>query len=48
VVLLEVGNDDDVFTALAVEDGGAVLAAGYTTGTVGRVVVLARFRDNGS
>lgn len=48
IVVMAVGNSDDVITAVAGQEDGSVLVAGYATGTNGRVVVLGRFLANGS
>lgn len=46
-VITSVGNSDDEISALvAVEDGG-ILVAGSASGTNGRVMVLARYLENG-
>ncbi len=46
-VITPVGNSDDEITALVVEKNGAILVAGNGAGTTGRVVVLARYMQDG-
>ncbi len=46
-VVTQVGNGDDEITALAIDHQGRILVAGSAAGTAGRVVVLARYLDDG-
>ncbi|MHB1350493.1 MAG: delta-60 repeat domain-containing protein [Desulfobulbaceae bacterium] len=48
IVVTEYGGLDDELTALAVDSEGRLLAAGYTTGTAGRAVIIARYLTGGS
>ncbi len=47
IVSTSIGNKDDEIVSLALQKDGRMLAAGYTTGTAGRIVVLARYLQNG-
>ena len=47
-VVTQVGNGDDEITALAIDSKGRILVTGSAAGTSGRVVVLARYLDNGT
>ena len=38
---------DDEITAIAVDDEGRIVVAGYSTGTAGRVVIAGRYLSNG-
>ncbi len=46
-VVTQVGNGDDEITALTIDSRGRILVAGTADGTSGRVIVLARYLDNG-
>lgn len=48
IVVTEYGGLDDELTALSVDNEGRLLAAGYTTGTAGRAVIVARYLTGGS
>jgi len=47
LVISPVGQGDDEITALAVDEDGAILAAGIASGTRGRILALARFLEDG-
>ncbi len=48
IVELSFGHADEAITAVAVQEDGAVVAAGFVSGTAGRVTALMRFRSDGS
>ncbi len=48
MVITSVGNGDDEITGLYIDKDNGVLVAGTVTGTAGRVVALARYREDGS
>ena len=48
IVVLPIGNGNDMAHAVAVQADGSILIAGSASGTSGRVAALARIRDNGS
>jgi uncharacterized delta-60 repeat protein len=47
IVVTEYGNQDDELTSLAVDSEGRLVVAGYTTGTAGRAVIVARYLPGG-
>ena len=47
-VVTQVGGGDDEITGLTIDRQGRILVVGSAAGTSGRVVVLARYLDNGS
>lgn len=47
IVITEYGSMDDEITAVAVDDEGRIVIAGYSTGTTGRAVVVGRYLANG-
>ncbi|MHB8810671.1 MAG: delta-60 repeat domain-containing protein [Desulfobulbaceae bacterium] len=48
IVVTEYSSLDDELTALAVDSEGRLVVAGYTTGTSGRAVVVARYLPSGN
>lgn len=48
IVITEYGSLDDEFTSLAVDSEGRLVVAGYTTGTAGRAVIVARYLPGGN
>ncbi len=48
LVVTAVGNSDDEITGIAVQEDGAVVVTGTADGTAGRVIVLGRYRADGS
>lgn len=47
MVVTEFGNLDDEITALTIDEEGRIVVCGYVTGTAGKVIVVARYRENG-
>lgn len=48
IVVTEYSSLDDELTALAVDSEGRLVVAGYTTGTSGRAVIVARYLPSGN
>lgn len=48
IVVTEYGSLDDELTALAVDSEGRLVVAGYTSGTAGRAVIVARYLPGGN
>ncbi|NOX81377.1 MAG: hypothetical protein GXP57_09895 [Deltaproteobacteria bacterium] len=48
MVVTPVGNGDDEITSMVVDRQGRIVVAGYTTGTLGRAVAVARYLADGS
>ncbi len=48
IVVTPVGNSDDEITGVALQEDGAAIVTGSAKGTTGRVLVLARYLDDGS
>lgn len=48
IVITGYGSLDDELTALAVDPEGRLVVAGYTTGTAGRAVIVARYLSSGN
>jgi uncharacterized delta-60 repeat protein len=48
IVVTEYGSLDDELTSLAVDSEGRLVVAGYTTGTSGRAVIIARYLPGGN
>lgn len=48
IVITGYSGLDDELTALAVDGEGRLVAAGYTTGTAGRAVIVARYLSSGN
>jgi uncharacterized delta-60 repeat protein len=48
IVVTEFGSLDDELTALAVDSEGRLVVAGYTSGTAGRAVIVARYLSGGN
>jgi len=47
IIVSEYGSLDDEITALAIDQEGRLVVAGYSTGTAGRAVVVARYLASG-
>jgi uncharacterized delta-60 repeat protein len=47
IVVTPFTDMDDEITAMAVDDEGRIVVAGYSTGTAGRVVIVGRYLANG-
>ncbi|RUM39367.1 MAG: hypothetical protein DSY58_00535, partial [Desulfobulbus sp.] len=48
MVVTSVGNKDDEITGVVLQDDGSIVVTGSASGTVGRVLVLARYRADGT
>jgi len=48
IVITEYSSLDDELTSLAVDSEGRLVVAGYTTGTAGRAVIVARYLSGGN
>ncbi|MDW7773785.1 MAG: delta-60 repeat domain-containing protein [Desulfobulbaceae bacterium] len=47
IVVTEYATLDDEITAMAIDENGRIVVAGYSTGTAGRAIVVGRYLPNG-